>query len=112
MQARLSSALDVKKEKMCIHLTSTQMSSNIVEIIDNAVTVMQLWTNIRYPVLAAGHWDKSVTLVEIQCYWGLFSPYYVFTIPNASNQRCFCWWEDGEQLPTAEHLFLQVPWKL
>lgn len=53
MQAWLSSALDVKQEKLYVYLTSTQMSSNIGEIIDSTITVMQLGTNVRYPVLAA-----------------------------------------------------------
>lgn len=64
MQAWLSSALDVKKEKLCMYLMSTQMSSNIGEIVDNTVTVMQLWTNVRYPVLAANQWDNSAILME------------------------------------------------
>lgn len=64
MQAWLSSALDVKQEKLCVYLTSTQTSSNIGEIIDNTVTVVQLWTDVGYPVLAVNQWDNSAILME------------------------------------------------
>lgn len=47
MQIWLSSALDMKQEKLFTYLTATQMSSSLGEIIDNTVTVMQLWTNSR-----------------------------------------------------------------